>query len=238
MKEQARALALADLLFLLAELLRAPAAGARSLPAADRAALSALLAAAGLASPQRATALFADCLARAGREPAALAEAQSALFEGAAPCAANETAFVRRDKGALLADIAGFYRAFGFAPAAGTGEKADHLGAELEFVALLLVMRAQAAAAGEAEAAAVTHEALCAYWADHLGEWLPAFCARLAALAPDRHHRRLARLLALAGTRVAAELGLVFGESAPPLPPPGDEEAEAFRCGLLRPTGA
>ena len=39
------------------------------------------------------------------------------LFEGGVTCPPNETAYVRRDKGVILADINGFYRAFGFEPA-------------------------------------------------------------------------------------------------------------------------
>ncbi len=77
----------------------------------------------------------------------------------------------------LLADIAGFYRAFGFEP---RGERPDHLACQLEFVALLCVKEAHARLTGQGEAAAVCGDARAAFLAEHLRPWLPAFCARVA----------------------------------------------------------
>ena len=228
MSERLRLLAQADLLLLLSGLLRPP--GAATAPAAtEREELAALLAQAGLAAPGRLAALLADLLARAEREPVALAELQTALFEGACRCPVGETAYLRRDKGAILADIAGFYRAFGFAAAAGTGEKSDHLVTELEFVALLLVLRAQAMAAEKPEAEAVTRDALAAFAADHLGDWLPAFCRQLREMAPSTHYRRLARLLARCGEQLCRDLGVAPAGAAAL---PSEAELESFRCGL------
>jgi TorA maturation chaperone TorD len=122
-------------------------------------------------------------------------EEYSRLFEGAALCSLYESGFIRRDKGVILADIAGFYQAFGFTLADNAGEKVDHLVCELEFVALLLVMLAKAQDQGMIEAARITHEALGTFNVDHLGEWVSVFCDRLVMLSvlPLYHH--LARML-------------------------------------------
>jgi len=114
------------------------------------------------------------------------------LFEGSVTCPINESGFIRRDKGAILSDIAGFYRAFGFGISRKTGEKADHLIGELEFVVILLIMLAMTS---EPEKTRTTHEALSAFSFDHLGEWLPSFCDRLAQATVLPIYQQLAQLL-------------------------------------------
>ena len=85
------------------------------------------------------------------------------LFEAAGKCPPNETVYVRRDKGAILADLCGFYRAFGFDHDPTSGEKADHVACELEFMALLIVMRVRATMEDEGEKAAICADALAAF---------------------------------------------------------------------------
>lgn len=92
-----------------------------------------------------------------------------------------------------MADIGGFYRAFGV-DAEGSGERPDHLGVELEFMHLLCVKEAVALADGDGDAAAVCREAQQKFLGDHLACWtgivaraagdhsrLPAFAALTAA---------------------------------------------------------
>jgi TorA maturation chaperone TorD len=117
------------------------------------------------------------------------------LFEARQLCPATETAYIRRDKGALLPDIAGFYAAFGLTPDQDSGEKLDHLTAELEFVAMLLVMAVRAQGLAQTEDAEVTLAALRSFSDDHLGEWLPGFCARLGDVTTQPLYRHLAELL-------------------------------------------
>jgi TorA maturation chaperone TorD len=101
------------------------------------------------------------------------------LFEGATACPPNETAYIRRDKGAIIADINGFYLAFGFTSRPDSGEKPDHILAQLEFVAMLLVMTAAAMRENDPEKQHVTRRALASFADAHLGDWLPSFCHRL-----------------------------------------------------------
>jgi TorA maturation chaperone TorD len=75
-------------------------------------------------------------------------------------------------KDVLMADVAGFYRAFGLMP---SGELPDHLVSELEFMGVLCLQEARATLAGEEEAAAVVRDALRKFMTDHLGRWVGHF---------------------------------------------------------------
>lgn len=79
-----------------------------------------------------------------------------------------------------LADIAGFYRAFGFQV---RGERPDHLIPELEFVALLYVKEAHARLSGSGEGAHVCAESRAKFLDEHLLAWLPAFHQQVAQAA-------------------------------------------------------
>jgi len=114
------------------------------------------------------------------------------LFDCNVPCPLNESGFVRRDKGAILADIAGFYRAFGLQLAEEAREKVDHLVCELEFSAMLLVMLAKTS---ESEKLMVTYEALATFSVDHVNEWLGDFCQRLEEMTRLPIYQHLANLL-------------------------------------------
>jgi hypothetical protein len=74
-----------------------------------------------------------------------------------------------------MADVAGFYRAFGFEV---SGERPDHIVPELEFLALLLLKEAHARITGEADGAEVCATARSKFMAEHLGLWLPSLLKR------------------------------------------------------------
>jgi DMSO reductase family type II enzyme chaperone len=97
-----------------------------------------------------------------------------------------------------MADLAGFYKAFG-AEASGPGaERPDHVGCELEFLSFLVLKRGGAEEAGDRERAAVCAEAEEAFLRDHVGRFLPAFCREVAETTSSPVYR----LLALAGERL------------------------------------
>lgn len=81
-----------------------------------------------------------------------------------------------------LADIAGFYRAFGFQA---HGDRPDHLAPELEFVSLLCVKEAYARLTGEDEGAGVCAEARGKFIREHLAPWLPEFRERVVQESAD-----------------------------------------------------
>lgn len=128
-------------------------------------------------------------------------------------CAPNETAHAPESpQEALvrtfeLADIAGFYRAFGV-EIEPESERVDHLAAELEFMHLLAVKEALAGTRGETEHAEVCREAATAFLRDHLARFVPKLCARLEETEPGPVYANAGRLLA----------GFVELDSAPSLP--------------------
>lgn len=81
-----------------------------------------------------------------------------------------------------LADIAGFYRAFGFEV---SGERPDHIVPELEFVALLYAKEAHALLTGQEENAETCRAARHAFLAEHLMWWLPQLSQALAQQPPN-----------------------------------------------------
>ncbi len=71
-----------------------------------------------------------------------------------------------------LADLAGFYRAFGFGLGGPVRERPDHVAVELEFMYALSLKEAYAASQGLMEAAEICADAERKFLRDHLGRWL------------------------------------------------------------------
>jgi TorA maturation chaperone TorD len=82
---------------------------------------------------------------------------------------------------APLADIAGFYRAFGVKI---QGDRPDHMVAELEFFSLVTVAEAAARSTGADDQAEVAASAARSFLRDHLGRWLDAFATRVLEVDP------------------------------------------------------
>ena len=94
-----------------------------------------------------------------------------------------------------LADVAGFYRAFGVQVSRGS-ERPDHITAELEFMPLLAVKEAIAIQEeGDGEHAEVCREAAGAFLQDHLGRWALRLGERLMAANPHPVYSAAGRLL-------------------------------------------
>ncbi len=110
-----------------------------------------------------------------------------------------ETTYTSRGSPADLADIAGFYRAFGVEIA---GEKPDHLVAELEYLALLALREAHAREAGDDEHAVLCAQARASFLRDHAGCWLDAFAERIR----DEHGEGACELMVhAAASAIAAD---------------------------------
>lgn len=91
----------------------------------------------------------------------------------------NDDTFYRTQH---MADVAGFYRAFGLQLKPDVHERSDYLPLELEFAAHLLMKKRLALAGGTphgAERARICDEARLAFVRDHLAWWLPSFAMGL-----------------------------------------------------------
>jgi TorA maturation chaperone TorD len=177
-----------------------------------------------VASSAARLAAAAACVDDAGRQ-----REYSRLFIGVDAIALHESAYGPRrlTTAAELADVLGFYRAFGFDLSARSPETADHVGAELEFLAALLVKLAWALHAELEESRDVTADAAASFLETHLGRWMSALAQRLAEKAPDTLTTRAAAEADRLVRNVCGELG-VRPEALDPGVSGG--ETEPFSC--------
>ena len=223
-------LAQADLLLWLASWLRPPGAARDALPSTHE--LFALLAAAGLReTPQLAERVTALHEAIAATDVDAQRHEHHRLFDAGIACPINETAYVRRDKGAILGDVAGFYNAFGFTTREGVGDKPDHLACQLEYVAMLLMLIAQAQQAGEPDNAELTRKALASFAGDHVDAWVGLFCARLRDTTRLRLHAALADAIETTWHALVERHGLPRAEGVA-AGAPREEPETPYACGM------
>ncbi|MDP7397736.1 MAG: molecular chaperone TorD family protein [Lentisphaeria bacterium] len=78
-----------------------------------------------------------------------------------------------------LADIAGYYRAFGLEPSPQHPERQDHIVLELEFMAWLIAKARYAADHGDEDNAGLCRDAQVSFFRDHFAWWTPAFALAL-----------------------------------------------------------
>jgi TorA maturation chaperone TorD len=117
-----------------------------------------------------------------GESAETLGPAYQRLFGGSVALAPYEASYEADPfrQARQMADVAGFYRAFGADAHGPAAERPDHGGCELEFVAFLGVRRLAAADAGRVEEAEQCGEIEDAFLREHAGRWLPAFFTALA----------------------------------------------------------
>lgn len=83
-------------------------------------------------------------------------------------------------KGNELADIAGFYRAFGFELDANSenNDMLDHVGIELEFYALMLMKQMHLSEINDHDGANIVEDGRKKFLSSHLGRFVRAICSR------------------------------------------------------------
>jgi TorA maturation chaperone TorD len=138
-----------------------------------------------------------------------------------------------------LADIAGFYRAFGLEPSGAIPERPDHITLELEFMAFVLLKKRLAAATEEAGAEASERILVCeqaerSFVKDHLAWWVPAFATGLLRKAGGGYYHAIARALAalIPVERHRLKLPAPFKPVQPELIEYPEEEAGCAACAL------
>jgi TorA maturation chaperone TorD len=130
-----------------------------------------------------------------------------------------------------MADIAGFYRAFGLEVARERGERLDHITVEAEFLYLLTAKEAAALSVGLKEQAQICRAARGKFFAEHAGWWLPAFARLLGRAAESDFYRSCAALVASLTAIERASLQLApFAARVAPNPADEDAEAGCFEC--------
>ncbi|MBI3327120.1 MAG: molecular chaperone TorD family protein [Nitrospinae bacterium] len=153
-------------------------------------------------------------------------------------CAAYETLYGSEDifqEVQALADIAGWYRAFGLMVAPEAKERVDHIGVELEFMYVLAYKEAYALERDAMDRAQLCVEAEAKFLQEHLGRWGPLFARLLGKGAHDGFYRGLAQGLdAFLGMELARfEIDPLPLMQPQPAPLPRGAEPACDECPLL-----
>ncbi|MEJ5338484.1 MAG: molecular chaperone [Aquificaceae bacterium] len=104
-----------------------------------------------------------------------------------------------------LADIEGFYRAFGLEVR--QGYEPDGLIPQLEFLSLLLLKKVHADEAEKAEIASKGYEY---FFRDHLGRWYRLFCQLVEEETQEEYYRLMSKLMRSFLDRERQEIGVVL----------------------------
>ncbi len=96
-----------------------------------------------------------------------------------------------------LADLAGFYKAFGFKIAQDIKNKEsfDHISIELEFMAILTWKAAYAREKDQKEKEKIVLDARKAFFTDHLAKWGFFYCEQISRLTGYDYFKRFSDLL-------------------------------------------
>lgn len=126
---------------------------------------------------------------------------------------------LREDKlpGESTIAVSAAYAEAGFDPPVPEAGPADHLGAELRFLALLCHREREAWQTGERAAAAAWVERQRAFLDDHVLQWVPQHCQQVLEFAETPYHRAMFTLIAracLVDRDDVAELALCGADAA------------------------
>ncbi|MFO0754065.1 MAG: molecular chaperone TorD family protein [Thermodesulfovibrionales bacterium] len=96
-----------------------------------------------------------------------------------------------------IADIAGFYHAFGFSvnEEMCNKEPVDHIAVEMEFMAILAWKEEYARKSGQTENEEIVNEARKKFLSEHLARWGFFFCKQIQELDSSSFYKELAKLL-------------------------------------------
>lgn len=147
-------------------------------------------------------------------KPSSLQEEYLFLFGRQVRCSPYESSYGdgRRlaGKPVELADISGFYAAFGLEPSRSHPEMPDHIAVELTFMSVLCLKEAYALAHGLTEPQEVTRAARRAFLGEHLGRWADAFAEGVVAAAQGAFFKAGATLLREFVSEECRLLGIVL----------------------------
>lgn len=149
-------------------------------------------------------------------------------------CPAYEMEYGRNEiirQASDLADLAGFYRAFGMEIAADATGRPDHITAECEFMSALCLKEAYAQAQGDDDNATVCVDAQRTFLRDHLARWLPAFAHRIRSADPKGFYGSLARFAEAFVAAECQQFDVHAGPQTLELKPPDPVLDREISCG-------
>ena len=107
-----------------------------------------------------------------------------------------------------IADLNGFYLAFGFVVSETAPNPPDHLGTEVEFVSLLHLKKAHALDRERQRDVRTVDQAMGRFLEDHLGRWIPSFEAALREAEASTPYALLAEVMKKAVAAECTRLGV------------------------------
>ena len=116
---------------------------------------------------------------------------------GSAKCPPYETEYGFDNvfqKTTAMADIAGFYSAYGLEVADKNTERVDFISMELEFMSYLAMKEAYAREHGEQEHLEICIDTQRKFLRDHLGRWISIFARILASATENEFYRQLGKV--------------------------------------------
>ncbi|MBM4386968.1 MAG: molecular chaperone TorD family protein [Deltaproteobacteria bacterium] len=107
------------------------------------------------------------------------------------PCESEHSGDRLGGKGRIMADVAGFYRAFGFIPDIETKSPVDDIAVELSFLSFSTFKEAYARYQGKEEEAGLCAEAKRKFMKEHLLIWIGSFSGKLKESAPESFYAKI-----------------------------------------------
>ncbi|MCL5236513.1 MAG: molecular chaperone TorD family protein [Nitrospirae bacterium] len=136
-----------------------------------------------------------------------------------------------------LADISGFYNAFGFdlSDDGSSREPADHIAVELEFMAIMELKEVYAMKTRREENRMIVRDARVDFLRAHLARWGFYYCRQIRELECDEFYKRLGGLLEAVLQLECDRYGLdaEFFKTAAGRRPPGGAGDDGFVCGPM-----
>ena len=138
---------------------------------------------------------FAD--AASLTQPEDVTRNYSELFTTRQQCKLDEAEYDKAifNRYQRMADVGGFYRAFGFEPSGDAHQRPDFIGLELEFMQLLLIKRAYAMEQGWDDKVEACRDAEKEFLKEHLAWWVPAMCENLRGASTCAYYKQLSDFL-------------------------------------------
>jgi DMSO reductase family type II enzyme chaperone len=133
----------------------------------------------------------------------------------------------------FLADIAGFYTAFGMEVGRDTDERADHLTIESEFMSVLCAKEAYAIEEGNPDHLDIAVKAQRNFLKDHLARWLPAFAHRVQQADPQGFYGALAGFASAFVSAECRRFEIAAGPHTAELRPADPVLDTSISCGSL-----
>lgn len=132
-----------------------------------------------------------------------------------------------------MADVAGFYSAFGMDIRAGFDDRHDHICVECEFMSVLCLKEAYAVEVADRDNIGICRDAQRSFLKDHLARWIVAFAYRVTQADPRGFYGAIARFTDAFVTAECRRFDIPTGLQTLELRPADPELDTNIQCGAV-----